>query len=120
MALGLLTDKTYSINNACARRPLVQYVHAIMWYGIGCNIINVANQLFFAYQGLAPELRVFISPPTELTKTADFVRTFEKKQEVWHKMMIIPSGPLRYYNPVQKSSLYKIPLPSQSKAFSCY
>lgn len=53
-----------------------------MRHGIGCNIIDVANQLSFAYRGIAPELRVFVSPPTESTKAADFIRTLEEKQEV--------------------------------------
>ncbi len=73
VALSLLTDETYSVNDACARCPPAQYVCTIMRYGIECNIVNVANQLFFAYRGLAPELRVFVSPPTELTKVADSI-----------------------------------------------
>lgn len=79
VALGLLTNEIYSLNNACAQRPPAQYVCAIMRHGIGCNIINVANQLFFAYQGLAPKLRVFISPSTNFTKAADFIRALEEK-----------------------------------------
>ncbi|MCJ1348712.1 hypothetical protein MMC31_006945, partial [Peltigera leucophlebia] len=52
-----------------------------MRHGIGCNIVDVANQLSFAYRGIAPELRVFVSPPTESTKVADFIRALEEKQE---------------------------------------
>ena len=91
-----------------------------MRHGIGCNIVDVANQLSFAYRGLAPELRVFVSPPTESTKAADFIRALEEKQEVWHEMMTTPAGPQRYYNPARKSSPYRPPLPSQSEAFSRY
>lgn len=82
VALGLLIDKTYFLNDAQACQPSAQYVRAIMQYGIGCNIIDIANQLFFAYQGLTPELRVFISPLNKLRKAADFIRTFEEKQEI--------------------------------------
>ena len=120
VAFGLLTDETYFINDAHARRPPTQYVPAIMRHGIGCNIVDVANQLFFTYRGLAPELRVFVSPPTEVTKAADFIRALEEKQEVWYEMMTTPSGPSRYYNPARRSSSYRIPLPSQSEVFSCY
>ena len=120
MALGLLTDETYTLNDARTRRLPAQYVRAIMRHGIRCNIVDVANQLSFAYRGLAPELRVFVSPPTESTKAADFICALEEKQEVWHQMMTTLAGPQRYYNPAQRSSPYKPPLLSQSEAFSCY
>ena len=119
VALGLLTDETYSLDDARARRPPAQYVRAIMRHGIGCNIVDVANQLSFAYRGLAPELRVFVSPPTESTKAADFIRTLEEKQEVWHEMMTT-AGPQRYYNPTRRPSPYRPPLPSQAEIFSRY
>ena len=120
MAFGLLTDETYPLNDAQARRPPPQYVCAIMQHRIGYNIVNVANQLSFAYRGLAPKLQVFISPPTESTKAADFVCALEKQQKVWYEMMTTLAGSQRYDNPTQRSSPYKPPLPSQSKAFSCY
>ena len=120
VALGLLTDETYTFDDARARRPPAQYVRAIMQHGIGCNIVDVANQLSFAYRGLAPELWVFVSPSTESTKAADFICALEEKQEVWHEMMTTPAGPQQYYNLARKSSPYRPPLPSQSKAFSRY
>ena len=120
VAVGLLTNETYSVNDAYTRRPPAQYVRAIMQYGIGCNIIDVANQLSFAYRGLASEHQVFVSPPTELTKATNFIRALEKKQEVWHEMMTTPSGPPRYYNSTRRISPYRIPLPSQSEVFSRY
>ena len=119
VALGLLSDETYTLDDARARRPPAQYVRAIMRHGIGCNIVDVANQLSFAYRGLAPELRVFVSPPTEFTKAADFIRTLEEKQEVWHEMMTT-AGPQRYYNPTERPLPYKPPLPSQAESFSRY
>lgn len=93
-----------------------------MRHGIGCNIVNVANQLSFAYRGLALELQVFVTPPTEATKASDFIRALKEKQEVWHEMMTTPAAPPRYYNPARKPSpsSYKPPLPSQSEAFSRY
>ena len=120
VALGLLTDETYSLNDAWAQRPPAQYVRSIMRYDIKYNIVDIANQLSFAYQSLASELQVFISPPTKSTKVADFICTLEEKQEVWHEMMTTSAGPQRYYNPAQRPSPYKSPLPSQSEAFSCY
>lgn len=49
VALSVLTDKTYSLNNAQIRRPSAQYICIIMRYRIVCNIVDVANQLSFAY-----------------------------------------------------------------------
>ena len=120
VALGLLTDETYSLDDTRTRQPPAQYVCAIMQYGIGCNIIDVANQLFFAYQGLAPELWVFVSSPNKSTKAADFIRTLEEKQKVWHEMITTPIGLQRYYNPAHRFSLYRPPLPSQFKTFFYY
>ncbi len=100
VALGLLTDETYSLDDTRARRSPAQYVCAIMRHGIGCNIVNIVNQLSFAYRSLAPELRVFVTPPTESTKASDFIRALEEKQEVWHEMMTTPATPHRYYNPI--------------------
>lgn len=53
-------------------------------------------------------------------KEADFIYTLKKKQEVWHKMMTISATPQQYYNPVLKSSLFRLPLSSQFEAFFCF
>ena len=82
MALSLFTDETYTLDDARARRPLAQYIRTIMRHDIGCNVVDIANQLSFIYRGLAPKLRVFVSPPTESTKAADFICALKKKQKV--------------------------------------
>lgn len=122
VALGLLTDKTYTFDNAQARQFPAQYVRTIMQHGIECNIVDVANQLSFVYQGLAPKLRMFISPSTESTKAANFIYTLEKKQEVWYEMLTIPATSHRYYNPAWKSPsyFYRLPLSSQFEVFLRY
>ena len=120
VVLGLLTNETYSLDDAQAQRSPAQYVCAIMRHGIRCNIVDITNQLCFAYQGIAPKLRVFVSPPTESTKAADFICALKEKKKVWHKMMIAPPKPQRYYNPAQRLSPYRLPLPDQSEAISCY
>ena len=98
MALDLLTDKTYSLDDAQAQRAPAQYVCTIMQHGIRCNIVDVANQLSFIYRGIAPELQVFVSPPNKSIMVADFIRALEEKQEVWHEIMTAPAGPQQYYN----------------------
>lgn len=67
-----------------------------MRYGIEYNIVDIANQLFLAYQGLAPEYQMFVSRSTESTKAANFICALEEKQEVWHEMTL---AGLKYYNP---------------------
>ncbi len=79
VAFGLLRDETYSLDDARAQRLPAQYVRTIMRYNIGYNIIDVANWLSFAYRDLVLKLWVFILPPTELTKTADFICALEEK-----------------------------------------
>lgn len=93
-----------------------------MQHSIGSNIVNITNQLSFAYWGIAPELYIFVSLLTKSTRAADFIRTLKGKQEVWHKIMTIPTTSHRYYNSTQKpsSSLYMFPLLSQSKTFAHY
>ena len=125
VTLDLLTDETYSVDDAPTRHPHAQYVRAIMRHGIGCNIIDVVNQLSFAYRGLAPELRVFVSPPTKSTIAANFIRILEEKQKVWHKMMTVPTVLNWYHNNFHRPSPFssspsRSPLLSQSEAFFCY
>ncbi len=104
ITFGLLTDETYSLEDACACHPLGQYVRAIMCHGIGYNIVDVANHLSFAYRGIAPKLRVFVSLPTESTRVADFIRALEEKQEVWHEMMTVPTVSNQYHNSLCRPS----------------
>lgn len=97
ITLSLFTDEIYILDDAWARRLPAQYMHAIMQHGIEYNIVNVANQLSFAYQSLTPKLRVFVSPLTESIKAANFIHTLKKKQKVWHEMMTNSVRP-KYYN----------------------
>lgn len=78
-----------------------------MRYGISCNILNITNQLFFAYQKLVFEPMVFISSSTKFTKTANFIHALKKKPEVWHKMMTILAMLQHYYNLGYKLLLFK-------------
>ena len=122
IALDLLTNKKYSLEDARARRPPAQYMRAIMQHGIGCNIVDMANLLSFAYRGIASKLRVFVSPPTDSTKASNFIHALEENQEVWHEMMATPATPHRYFNPALKPSPspYRPLLPSQYKVFLHY
>lgn len=74
-------------------------MRTIMQHGIGYNIVDIANQLSFTYQGLALKLQVFIASLTESMKVSDFIRTLKEKQEIWHKMMTALATSHKYYNP---------------------
>lgn len=88
-----------------------------MQHDIEYNIINVANQLFFAYQKLALKLRVFILSLIKSIKMVDFLRVFEKKKEIWHKMMTALTISQQYYNLVYRPLLFRFFLLSHFKAF---
>lgn len=96
-----------------------------MRHGIGCNIIDVINQFFLAYRGLAPELIVFVLPQTKSNKADDFIYILKKKQDVRYRMMTISIILNQYHNnfchpsPFSSSSS-RPPFSSQSEAFFCY
>lgn len=125
IVLDLLTDKSYSLKDVRAYCPLAQYVRVIMRHGIGCNIVDMANQLSVDYRGIAPELKVFVLSLTESTRAADFIHTLEEKLEVWYEMMTIPTILNRYPNNFCCPSFFpsspsRPPLLSQSEVFFCY
>lgn len=49
VAFDLFNKETYFFDNAQIEQSPTQYVYAIMRYNIGYNIVNIPNQLFFAY-----------------------------------------------------------------------
>lgn len=81
-----------------------------MWHGIRYNIIDVANQLSFAYRGLVPELWVFVSPPTKSTKVSNFIFALEEKQEIYYEMMTV----LRWESKVSEIKLKVYPLGNEA------
>ena len=97
IAFGVLTSESYSLDDAWRCRPPAQYVRAIIQHGIGCNIVDIANQLSFAYRGVAPELRIFLPPPYHTTKASDFICLMKEKQEAWFD--ILAFRPLLQYFP---------------------
>lgn len=79
VAFRLLVDKKYILFDVCARQEPAQYVRDIMQYATIANILNVPNQLSFAYKSLTPELRFFIIPLVESTKTLEFILQLDEK-----------------------------------------
>lgn len=55
ITLSFFTNEIYFFNNTYTWQLFAQYIYTIMQYGIGWNIVNIANQLFFFYQWLASE-----------------------------------------------------------------
>ena len=91
IAFDFMMDKTYLFKDAQAHRPSAQYGRAIMRYGISCNIVDLANNLSFAYRGIALKLRVFVLLPTKSTRVVNFIYILKKKQEAWHKIITLPT-----------------------------
>lgn len=73
MALHNLTTEKYSIHDVRTRREPAAYVQAILRHVKSANIDSVKNQLTFAYQGIAAELRAFVDPPSSTTTISSFV-----------------------------------------------
>lgn len=86
--LGFLISKTYFLNNTCRCHLFTQYIGAIIRYGIGYNIVNISNQLSFAYQDLAYNTRIFIFTSTTMTKASNFIKSIEEKQKTGNNILV--------------------------------
>lgn len=81
VALAKLTSEKYTIRDTRNRRQPPEYVQAIIRHAKGAGIACTYNQLVFAHQGIATELRVSIDPPTRTTLVADFIQTLIIKKQ---------------------------------------
>lgn len=120
IALSFLTNKTYLVDDAQACQLPAQYVYIIIKYGIGRNIVNIANKLFFAYQGIVSKQRVYILLFIKTTKVLNFIRILKEKQEVWLEIMTNLNLFNQYISFILQFSLLKLSFSYQNKAFFCY
>ena len=88
VALTKLTAEKYTVRDARNRREPSAYVQAIIRHARAANIEGVLNQLTFAHEGIAAELRVFIDPPSETTSVSQFIRTLDLKKTAWYELHI--------------------------------
>lgn len=84
--LGLLVGENISLEDVRRQHPAAQYMKTILRHCIGANVVDEANQICHAYRGLAPELKIVVTPPTESTKTSDFTQELEKGQVLYEKL----------------------------------
>lgn len=82
IALGLLTDMIFSLKDACYCQTPLQYVYTMIRYIMRCNIVDITNQLLFAYRGLVSEFRIFVTLFIDITKATVFIQVIQEKQEV--------------------------------------
>ena len=68
------------------RKESAAYVQVIIRHAKAADIDSVKNQLIFAYQGIAAELRAFVDPPGVTTTVAQFIQTLELKKDTWFEM----------------------------------
>lgn len=58
-----------------------------MYHDLGCNIVEVANQLSFTYKGLVSKLQVFVISSIDTKKTTNFIYAIEEKQKIWYDIL---------------------------------
>ena len=86
VALSNLTAERYTLADARARREPASYVQAVVRHAKSADIDGVQNQLTFAYQGIVPELRVFVDPPNAATTIASFIQMLDMKKVAWFEL----------------------------------
>ena len=86
VALSHLTSEKYTMADARAKREPADYVQAIMRHAKAADIDSLLNQLTFAHQGIAAELRVFIDPPSSSTTVASFIQSLEMRKDAWFEL----------------------------------
>ncbi len=118
VALEKLTSEKYTLQDARNRREPAQYVHAVIRHAKGANIDSVANQLTFVRQGIAPELRVFIDPPTPTTTVSEYVKVLEAKKDAWFewRQPLLTSRPA-VQNQQRNTGGYRNPINSTSRQY---
>ena len=86
VALNNLTSEKYTLTDARNKREPSGYVQAVIRHAKSANIDNVENQLTFAYQGIAADLRAFVDPPSTTTSVSSFIQILELKKNTWFEM----------------------------------
>ena len=86
VALQQLTTTKYTINDVRNRNEPAEYVQSMLRHAKAAGFDTTHNQLSWAYQNLAPALRLNIDPPNEYTFIEKFVRILELKKEAWFDM----------------------------------
>lgn len=85
-ALEPLRNKKYILQDARNRREPEVYVHTIVRIAQAANYNNVQNQLTYAHQGLALELRAHIAAPTPDTSISSIVEAIQEKKDIWFEI----------------------------------
>ena len=83
VTLSNLTITKYTMADAQSHCEPAAYVQSILQHARSANIDSVENQLTFAYQNIATELRAFIDPPTSTITVSHFIQTLEMKKDTW-------------------------------------
>ena len=86
MALSNLTAEIYTLADARARREPASHVQAVVRHVKLADIESIQIQLTFAYQGIVPELRVFVDSPNSATTIASFIQMLDIKKVAWFKL----------------------------------
>ena len=85
-ALSSLTTTKYTTYHARIRYEPSAYVQTMLRHAQNADMLSVGTQLMWAWQGIAPELRVFIDAPMNTTTVTSFIESLQRKQEAWFEM----------------------------------
>ena len=83
VTLQQLTTTKYIINNIRNRNEPAEYVQLILRHVKTAGFDITYNQLSWAYQNLAPALRLNIDPLSEYISIKKFVRILKLKKKAW-------------------------------------
>ena len=86
VALAHLTAEKYTLADARNKREPSGYVQTVIRHAKSANINNVENQLTFAYQGIAADLRAFVDPPSATMSMSSFIQILKLKKNTWFEM----------------------------------
>lgn len=89
VALTKLTSEKYTVKDARNRKEPASYIETIMCHAKAANINKMLNQLTFAHEKMAPELKVFVDPSSKLTSIFLFIKMLKLKKNTWFNLHLI-------------------------------
>jgi len=87
LALKKLHSTKYTMSNARGGRDGRSYIANVLRYAKAAELDKPIQQLAYAYNNLDPELRPFVTRPTEHTTVQEFMDEIAAKQDAWKDML---------------------------------
>jgi hypothetical protein len=87
VALRKLTAEKFTAYQVRQERQPAEYVYTIIRHAKSALITSPSQQLTFAWNGIAPELRIHIPRPTATTTVTGFIADLEAKKDTWFQLL---------------------------------